>query len=122
MRANGVPNYPDPNAGGELPLTPSINVRAPQFLAADQKCAKYTSLGGPVPSPLQTAQGVRVSLAFAVCMRAHGVRDFPDPEVIDGVATTRLRTDLHPDLNPDLSLFQRAQKACNTLDPGEFGG
>jgi hypothetical protein len=42
-------------------------------------------------------------------MRAHGIKDFPDPSN-DGI---RIHTGQGSDLNPDNSQFQAAQKACH---------
>jgi hypothetical protein len=46
MRANGVPNFPDPGSNGALP-----NPALPAFQAAEKACAKLQPaglhLGGP---------------------------------------------------------------------------
>jgi hypothetical protein len=47
-------------------------------------------------------------LGFSKCMRAHGIKDFPDPSN-GGI---RLRAGQGSDLNPDNPQFQAAQKAC----------
>jgi len=119
MRANGVPNYPDPNANGQMNLPPSIDVGSPLFLAADKKCAKY--IAHPAPSAQETARALTQDVAFAECMRSHGIKDLPDPQVIGGASTIRLRSDLYPDLDPSSPFFKRAAKACQAVDPGEMG-
>jgi hypothetical protein len=83
MRANGVPNFPDPTAGGGgLFSMAGLNPAAPAFEAAQTKC--HTLLpGGGLPGPgTQThpsAQTVAKLLNIARCMRQHGVSQFPDP-------------------------------------------
>jgi hypothetical protein len=91
MRANGVTNFPDPTAGpgGEGfngiftsvvggPLTvDGITFSGPVAQAAEKACKVYLPPGGPPPA-LSAAQKQRI-LAFARCMRANGVPNFPDP-------------------------------------------
>jgi len=84
MRSSGVPNFPDPNAGGGFlfqagaGIDPSSRV----FKAAQLKCRKLMPGGGP-PGPGSTthpsAQWFAHMLKVAQCMRQHGITDFPDP-------------------------------------------
>lgn len=75
MRAHGVSNFPDPTGHG-IQITPSI-AQSPAFKTAQTACKKYLPNGGQPPV---TAPGERAAaLAFAKCMRSHGVPDFPDP-------------------------------------------
>jgi hypothetical protein len=84
MRANGVPNFPDPQANGGVELPNGVDPSSPAFRAAQSKCAKLipSVAGGPAnfgatthPSP-QTLAKIR---KIAVCMRAHKISQFPDP-------------------------------------------
>jgi hypothetical protein len=82
MRSNGVPNFADPNPGrGALFNTTGIDTAAPAFKAAQAKCQKL--MGGGPPGPGSTthpsAQTLAKLLRIAVCMRQHGVPQFPDP-------------------------------------------
>ena len=74
MRANGVPNFPDPKPGGgfSFPASP-----APAFAAAKAKCQKLLPNGGAPPQFDRQALGQLHQIA--ICMRQHGVPDFPDP-------------------------------------------
>jgi hypothetical protein len=77
MRLHGVPNFPDPNAGGGIHIGQGSNLNpfSPSFKTA--QCQKLLPGGGPprgVSEP-QKEQMVRTS----ECMRAHGVTGFPDP-------------------------------------------
>lgn len=80
MRVHGVPNFPDPtSADGGVQLSGSaINTQSPAFASAQSACRKL--LPGGLPgrgggSPTRIAQGLKL----AECMRAHGLRSFPDP-------------------------------------------
>lgn len=83
MRANGVPNLPDPLPGRGL-LFPAngVNPDAPAFRAAQAKCRKLLPGGGP-PGPGTETHPSAATLAkllrIAECMRRHGISDFPDP-------------------------------------------
>ena len=52
-------------------------------------------------------------LAYARCMRGHGVADFPDPN-----AAGRIAISGHGDLNQDAPAFRAASDACRGLLPG----
>ncbi len=84
MRANGVPNFPDPNPGGGFQLGSGVVPSSPAFRSAQSKCAKLIGggVGGPF-SPGATTHPSPATLAklrtIAVCMRAHGISEFPDP-------------------------------------------
>jgi hypothetical protein len=83
MRANGVPTFPDPKPGrGALFAIPSgTSPAAPAFRAAEAKCQKL--LGGGFPSPgaatHPSAQTLAKLLRISICMRQHGISQFPDP-------------------------------------------
>lgn len=81
MRANGVPGFPDPSAGGfgfHIQEGSGIDPFSPSFKAARAACGKLLPGGGPGaahPSAQAKAQMVQVSQ----CMRQHGISGFPDP-------------------------------------------
>lgn len=79
MRAHGVPNFPDPSsAGGGVRLGSRINTRSPAFGSAQSACQKLLPGGLPgqgTGSAKHTKKGVQI----AACIRAHGLRSFPDP-------------------------------------------
>jgi hypothetical protein len=83
MRANGVPNFPDPNPGGGF-LFPvnGLDRSSPAFKTAQAKCQKLLPKGGPPGPGTRThpsAETLRKLLKIAQCMRGHGVPEFPDP-------------------------------------------
>jgi hypothetical protein len=49
----------------------------------------------------------RNGAAFSSCMRAHGIRNFPDPS-----SSGNLEINPSMGINPDSATFQAAQKAC----------
>lgn len=82
MRANGVPNFPDPLPGRGFVFTPGgIDPTAPAVKAAQAKCQKFVPSGFPPfgSTTHPSSQTLAKLRNIAVCMRAHGVPDFPDP-------------------------------------------
>ena len=84
MRADGVPNFPDPQPGGGFMFKAGtgIDPSSPAFKAAQAKCSKFLPSGGGLAPGTQThpaAQWLARMVKAAQCMRAHGVPDFPDP-------------------------------------------
>jgi hypothetical protein len=82
MRANGVLNFPDPQPGrGALFDSSGLDPSSPAFQGAQAKCQKL--MGGGPPGPGSTTHPSAQTLAklrkIAVCMRAHGISEFPDP-------------------------------------------
>jgi hypothetical protein len=105
MRAHGVPDFPDPgsdNAGnsgttgntgsgqqappGKLDVNGHVLAESSQVIdAAYTTCQKYEeALEGPRISAAQLVKLKAGALAYAECVRAHGVPDFPDPTVETG--------------------------------------
>jgi hypothetical protein len=105
MRAHGVPDFPDPgssNAGnsgttgntGSGPKVPPGKVDVDGHVLAESsrvvdtaytRCQKYEeALQGPRISTAQLVKFKAGALAYAKCVRAHGVPDFPDPTVETG--------------------------------------
>jgi hypothetical protein len=85
MRANGVPNFPDPSADGGFTFNPAAGVdpSSPAFKAAQAKCEKVMPRpGGGLAPGTQThpsAQWLATMVKAALCVRRHGVPNFPDP-------------------------------------------
>lgn len=124
MRASGVPNFPDPSAGGGLLIRPGsgLNPGSPAFQAAQKRCARFQPVrfrGPGTPSKEQ----VQKALVFAKCLRAHGLTNFPDP-----LATAPSRHGLIIDLggmlftpgpgfDPRSPAFRHAASACGVRLP-----
>ncbi len=84
MRANGAPNFPDPQPGGggfDFHASAAV-ISSPAFRAAQAQCAKLMPGGGPLsPGPPPSAQTMAQLVRIAACMRQHGVPQFPDPRI-----------------------------------------
>lgn len=80
MRANGLPNFPDPKAGGGFLFHTGTGAdpSSPAFKAAQAKCKKFLPPGPGSSSP-PSAKTLAHYLTVARCMRRHGVPEFPDP-------------------------------------------
>ncbi|HUA71499.1 MAG TPA: hypothetical protein VMA96_10465 [Solirubrobacteraceae bacterium] len=83
MRANGVPDFPDPNpGGGGFQVSAELDRSSPAFRGAQAACHSLLPPGGP-PAPGSVTHPSAHTLArllnVAQCMRQHGVAEFPDP-------------------------------------------
>jgi hypothetical protein len=81
MRSNGLPNFPDPTAGGGffIHAGAGIDPSSPAFKAAQAKCHELLPAGGPPSTTHPSTQTLARFTNIARCMREHGVYDFPDP-------------------------------------------
>jgi len=109
MRKHGVTSFPDPTGQGLITIHSGMGIDpgSPAFRSARSVCQKLLPNGGQ-PTPAQIAQQQKKMLALSSCMRAHGVKDFPDPSN----GGLQIQTRPGSDLNPDNPTFQKAQKAC----------
>lgn len=119
IRANGVPNFPDPSGGG-VQIPNDVNPSSPAFQTAQRAC-KSLMPGGSGPPPA-TGEQKEAMFNLARCMRAHGVSGFPDPVSSPpanpaGMAVAFGRPGAFlviPDtLKPDSPTFQQAAKTCH---------
>jgi hypothetical protein len=110
MRSHGQANFPDPNGVGLVTIDSStgINPNSPVFEKAEADCQKLLPIG-QAPTQAQQQQFRRQVLAFAVCMRSHGVPKYPDP-TISGVRMTIPNSGI----DPNSPIVQAAQKTCQT--------
>jgi hypothetical protein len=113
MRSHGLANFPDPTSSGGgfvFKVSGGIDPNSTQFKAAQHACRKYmpagsTSAGGG-PSKA-------VLLAYAKCMRAHGVTNFPDPVKFPG-GSTSWGFDLVGQVTQTSPAIQEANQACRS--------
>jgi hypothetical protein len=123
MQSHGVPNFPDPNSQGEIEIQGNsgngLNPDSPVFQNAEKVCQSKQ----PKPTPAQQAQAQAYALRVAQCMRAHGIKDYPDPPAgSGGRISIHLSNNPGSDLNPNNPLFQRAQAKCMPNAPKLPGG
>jgi hypothetical protein len=109
MQTHGVPSFPDPNSKGQLTVSGSngsaLDPQGPVYAHAQSVCAKDL----PQPTPAQQAANSKRALKMSECMRAHGIKDFPDP---DAQGKLTLKSGPDSDLNPNDPQFQAASNAC----------
>jgi hypothetical protein len=115
MRAHGVTNFPDPTSNG-LQVPASVNPRSPAFRSAQNACRQYLPNGGEPPATNPADHGA--ALAFARCMRAHGLTDFPDPAMTPPTGSASV-FDVHgmvfafpTQIDPKSPAFRQAAHAC----------
>ena len=119
MRNHGVTNFPDPKVSSNGPgdtaiamVVPAQFSQMPGFKSARKACSGIL----PVANNISSAQVARLQqarkqnlLAFARCLRAHGLTNFPDPTSQGQLTLAMLQqagVDLHaPDVLP-------AARAC----------
>jgi hypothetical protein len=113
MRQNGVANFPDPQGPNQDQFQISGPVRNnPNFQKASQACAALRpqqSAGGGAGGQQQQL------LAFAQCMRANGVPQFPDPGSDGGVR-------IGGGVDPSSPQFQHAAQLCSAKTGLQIGG
>jgi hypothetical protein len=79
--------------------------------------AGVAGLGASTPSA-QSSGGTHASaLAYAQCMRGHGLSDFPDPDSSGNIDLKSLHPQPGSDLYADDPRFQAAATACQSLRP-----
>src|SRR5919204_327032 len=82
MRANGVREFPDPDASGTYTIDgiangSSLDTNSAGFKQAIAACKDLQPAG--FIGHKRTAQEQENALKFAQCIRDNGVKDFPDP-------------------------------------------
>jgi hypothetical protein len=108
IRDNGVPDFPDPDADGQLRGPAHEKAGDPKFRAAQEKCRGLAPGGEHQRSDPATVEQMR---QFSQCMRDNGLPDFPDPDA-DG----RLRGAGHE--QQDDPTFRAAMQTCRQKLPG----
>jgi hypothetical protein len=123
IRRHGFPAFPDPTIGatGQVTFDKTLIISAPRAVVVQALDACRATLaragigtghghglGGP-PSPQQ----LRQELAFARCMRAHGLPGMADPNPVTGEIT------LPPGVSKDSPVLQRAGQVCRSRLSGK---
>ena len=98
-------------------ISGGVDPSSPQFESAMQACRKYLPGGGPpTATPAERAAWASALARFAVCVRRHGVANFPDPNGQGGFPPGGLnQVDFHS------TSFHAAYKACRSLLPSAPG-
>jgi hypothetical protein len=106
MQSKGIKNFPEPNSSGQLTLTQGQSLpdtSSPQFQAAATACVSLRPAG---VTPAQQAKQLQLGIAYAKCMRSHGVANFPDPDPSTGDSFALQGIDVNS------SQVKAADKAC----------
>jgi hypothetical protein len=113
VRSHGEANFPDPSPTGGFKITSGSD--DPQLRAAEQACADLAPGGGQnqTAGGSFTARQVAQVLAYAQCMRRHGILNFPDP-------TSKGMGSLNG-IDMNSPQFAKASQACQTLLPNSGG-
>jgi hypothetical protein len=112
MRANGLPNWPDPNSSGVFDktkvTTQQLKVSSSQLQTAQTACQSLL----PPATATQQRLNAGQALQFSQCVRNHGVPSFPDPGG-DG----RIPDPASVGINQGSTQFQAANVACAQYRP-----
>jgi hypothetical protein len=115
VRSHGQQDFPDPQVANG---TPSFPDSAPRVLPVAQHACGH--LVASIPSQFTSTQPVSATdvqtlLAFARCMRAHGLHDWPDPNALG-----QFPLDQHLRVQAK-QLIVGAGRTCERLTPGVTG-
>jgi hypothetical protein len=112
MRQHGI-DMPDPQLEGNnvgLQLPSGAQEKSPKFQAAWQACRRYAPNGGQPQRP--SAQERQQALAFARCVRQHGI-NLPDPKF----TADDIDQQLPPGMRRDDPRLTAAEQACQKYLP-----
>jgi hypothetical protein len=134
MRQHGVPNFPDPDAGGDIPKgdAQQLGVSTSAYQAAQNACEHLVPTGGSFQDqatacaftgncpPALEQQMLAAMRTFATCMRAHGFPKFPDPTT-DSTGLPILAWSVSATgIDPHSAQYESQERACTTQ--GGLGG
>jgi hypothetical protein len=110
MRANGVPNFPDPQQQGngarvDLPK----NADTPELKKAQEACRDKMPQGDADGPNGGSADSAKLA-TWTKCMRAK-LPKFPDPDVSGNTITVTLKGS---GIRADSAAFENAQQACDS--------
>jgi hypothetical protein len=116
IRAHGVSDFPDPNAKGEYEY--GVSVTPAVWQKAVHACKELEPPGAL--SGQRTPKQQSAALRFAQCIRANGVKDFPDP--VDGeplVDTYKIPSSNRPG---GMTILNAAMQKCGKVLRESAGG
>jgi hypothetical protein len=114
MRANGLPNFPDPDKNGNMALPRDIDTNSTEYKKATEKCKQYMGSGGTPNLGANDLWSQDDKLKYARCMRENGVPSYPDPGA-DGQFPPFGQGAA---VDPGSAQFKQADKACAKYKPG----
>ena len=121
MRSHRVPNFPDPDRSGGFAKNQLTQLAAgnPQFQVAQRACQhllpNHVEAG---PTHAEVQQALSGMVRFAACIRSHGVRNWPDPQVDrSDPSDPRPVFDLHERIDPNAPGIRADIHGCQHLMP-----
>ena len=123
MRDNGVSEFPDPDASGELTIDgvvngSSIDPDAPAWNEAIAACEDLQPPGFTGDEDV-TAEEQEARLEFAQCIRDNGVEDFPDPAEDAPMVNTNLIPSAATEAG--MTVLNAAMETCGDLAEEAIG-
>jgi hypothetical protein len=120
MREHGIAmDDPKPGQRG-IQLAIPAGVSPGKAQAANDACKKYLDkIKPPEMSEEQQKQAKDAALAHSRCMREHGI-NFPDP-TFGNNGEAMIKIDRSSGIDPEDPKFQKAEKECQSKEPGMFG-
>ncbi len=137
MRSHGVPNFPDPDSSGTLPKADprQLGVSSSQLHATQQACRhrlpvsdqainagsiQQCFMADDCPQAL-VQQVLNQERRFALCMRSHGIPNWPDP-ITDPHGRPVFAISISKDgFNPYSAPIWAKGNECSHLMPGLTG-
>jgi hypothetical protein len=98
MRSHGASDFPDPqvtttaNSVSVRQVVPAGEASSPAFKKASKACARLEP-GAQGATPDHQGPSKAVLLAFARCLRAHGINNFPDPSASGQLSVSAIAAD-----------------------------
>jgi len=125
MRDNGVREFPDPDASGQLTIDgvvngSSLDTDSPAWKKAISACKDLEPPG--FTGYKRSSEQQKAALVFAQCLRDNGVKDFPDPAPDEPlIDTNRIPSTARAG---GMTILHAAMKKCGDLarDAGVTGG
>jgi hypothetical protein len=114
MRANGVPNFPDPQVSDSGQISFNIPDDIPDYLInkAEEKCRDLRPFGPGASA--QDPNRIEQLRKYAQCVRDNGIPEFPDPQD-DG--SSRFDPNKLGLSGPDDPKLKAAFEKCRQLQP-----
>ena len=122
MRTHGVSGFPDPivkttaNSASVSQVAPASLASSPHFKSANRACA-HLEAAAHGSGPHSGGPSKSVLLAFARCLRAHGISNFPDPSGQGQLSPTMLSA---AGVNVHTQRFFDAGRSCVGVTHGQI--
>jgi len=118
LRTHGEPNMPEPDFSGRhvsinITASSGVNPNSPQFAAASNACKHLLPNGGVSKGDAISSADQADYIKAAMCMRSHGITNFPDPTFQNDSVAFNSRTPIDAN-SPE---YKSALATCERLIP-----